>query len=411
MYDPVKIAVPPKGRTGLSILRSLSNRGYIPEEDCEMLCWVIEADRTRIEYERRRIEAGKRDGYSTIDDFEGGGLICHDGALAEVDGRIVNKRPKCMDYKGLPSRRRLCEDFDVFRNIMVYSNVHRPGLPVRMMLARYDTEINGVPVALVGTDHNHAPDHTKSGGTQIAFVGFDEIAASSASRENMRRIKRWPGFNDPSDEHEPVILGSAGLGDFCAHMVIASDAEQLKGIRFRGDRHRYYGFSDGVIADQKYTPIYTHFVRDGPQGGRIFRPSKKVETDVRDLRMPGIAIVNTGRMVGSMGLYVYGLPVHQSETLVIANRGCYESDPDVKRVADALAHQEYKSPRRMFDFAEWMNKLRSFIPAERWVKMPDIEDMFFDRFDADNWGCGEIISDTHLHTLSEMYRAAMGDGK
>ncbi|RLI97398.1 MAG: hypothetical protein DRO99_03105 [Candidatus Aenigmatarchaeota archaeon] len=254
-------------------------------------------------------------------------------------------------------------------------------------------------------EHYDAPWHIASERVDLAVAGFDEIASTFSGKDNTTLIKRWPAFNSAGAYGEPIILGSAGLDDYCAHFIIAKEPELFENIMFREDLFRFYGV-DPVLVDQKYVPIYRHFIRARGNGGKAplptFMKSDKVEADVEADGKMGIVIVNSGASVGSRDLFVYGMPVIQSETHLIADREVIERDKDARHVADKLVHNQYTDQSRMRSYAEWYSFLRTNITDDRWVKRPAVSSMFLDEFDRRTWSRGASrVRDEDLAALEE----------
>jgi|GEM_PF-3233387 len=408
----VKIAIPPKGRTARRMVAELADHGYIDKESAENLCWVFEADRRRIDVETNEITAGTRANYSKIEEIRTSMLLCTNEKLEDVAERV----PKSMSsYGGLPGLERLYKDDKLFHSLGVATNLNREGNPDRYVLGSLKTYIGGVPVVFVGTEHSDAPDRVGFGSVHLAVVGYDEIAARYAGEpgdfKRSSRIKRWPGFSNHSVEGEPIILGSAGLQDYCAHVIIADNTSAFEDIRFSKDSFTFYGI-DKVFVDKKYGPVYAHFTKGSNGMGTSAPPAKfihkeKVEHVVAENGELGIVIANTGASIGKLGLYVFGLPVLQSETLLIADGDIIENCDDVSRVASLLLHEQYTDKERINSYALWFSEFCKSIGRGNWKEMPDIDDMLFDTFDfRSSWIDNDSINvDESLNLLRQKHSA------
>lgn len=409
--SPVTIAIPPKGRTAIRTIREHEKHGYIPREDADYICRVLQADRKRIDVETEEIVKGKRRGYSTIPEIYTADILCPGDKLGEINGGE--------DLRGL---RKMQDENPVAFSLTASLNLHRTGKPPRILLRNYNTEINGIPVTLVGIDHYYAPYHISSRDVDLAYVGFDEIAATYADRDNPERIKKWPGFNDSDVKGiTPVILGSAGLNDYCAHFIIAKDPEAFKGIRFNEGRYMFYCV-DFVIADMKYTAIYDCFLRKkGKKRGKPeptdFRHSGSIEEDIargytlveeegKVKKIPcerGISIVNEAKRLEEYELSLYRLPVLQSETVVAANQIRLEENEDVQRVAEGLVYNPYNDRGRIKEYVSWYFIL---VPNtdDRWYNRPTAVEMFIDKFDRAYWARKrkDIVTTGDIEYLQEV---------
>ncbi len=415
MEDYVRVAVPSKGRTAQRMLYQLSYHNHMSLLHAEAFSWILEADRKRIDTETKEIKSGKRDDYSTNYELEISRTVCTDEQLGELAERKPEMLKGC---SGLPGLVKLCRIDRVFDSFMTYPNLNRKCQPNRFVLRTYITSVGDVPVKLIGTEHYYAADHIISGAVDIAVAGFDEIAARFAIEGNTERIKRWPAF---SNGKELAILGSAGLGDYCAHVIVARDPEMFKGIEFNEDLFRFCS-PKPVLVDGKYQQIYEHFMKGQADKCEkphcVFLESENLEKDVAngyamDLSdgqsdvenivigfYPGIAMVNSGSSIKKNGLFCYGLPVHQSETCVLASRKKYTHDKKVETVADSLTLHKYKDIERMGDFANWFADITQNIGTEKWADMPSIRKMFLDEFDKKTWASGQdSVTEHDLYIL------------
>ncbi len=364
--DAVAIAVPPKGRTCIRTLAEFESKGFIEHDEFKRLAKYIMDDRKRLDVERQEIERGERKGYSTREE-----LIKELNELRKED--------------------------DIAFCLSVYPNLHRRGKPERIVLACYEIEIQGIPVKLVGTDHYYAADHITSGATELAFIGFDEIAASFAKQNEKKRIKRWPGFNNSSVKGtEPVVLGSAGLDDYCAHFIASKRPELFDKIGFNEEYFIYYGIKS-ILADQKYIPFYAHFIntrksKQTQENPSDFLRSESIEDDIErydeenDTKYPalGVIMANTGARAKEKGLWVYGLPVLQSETLIVADQIAIEENDDVQTIARNLVCNTYVDEKRIEEYAKWYLGLCGNF-GYKWAYRPSLEDMYVDAFDNMTW--------------------------
>ena len=260
----------------------------------------------------------------------------------------------------------------------------RENRPIRPVLLGLDTKIDGIDVRIEGTDTHNVSSKIREAEADFAIVGFDELLASMQTYLNMngRLVTRWGNFNDEQREPTDVrVAGSANLKyfddktqrkyqDFVGFFVIGNkETRRDEGIENRlenGQKAYVKGRYEGIV-QQAFPDIKTV-------------PVKDVEDAVKDDKYGlGIEIVRTGKTARGKDLVVYGEPLFLSESLLVADYGRFQRNPDLKRVVQALQPQEFFDEKRISNFVDWYILLESNL-GDNWIGKPDIETLLLGKY-------------------------------
>ena len=318
----ITIAIPHKGRSLEQVLDKFVSIKVVSEDEKNSIVNVIQIDKKRISKEKNQIRSCSRLNYSSINEVE------------------LNLR-------------KLQNKFHMAHYLSCDYDYHRAGKPARILFRGLDTEIEGIPVRLIGKSHYDIPTALKNHIVQLGFVGWDELYADHIEHLTNDNVREWSAMNQFLSEGstDVRILGSAGIRDYTGHFLILDDSigQKIWQISYDKENSIIPRIFDGdpeldikngeggcVYVDHKYQKIYEKLLGHWTTE---FKGSNDVEEDIRQNKGVGIYVVQTGSTLKKSGLHIVGQPLLVSETVIAANVDDMKDNSDAIKVARDLEPQ------------------------------------------------------------------------
>jgi ATP phosphoribosyltransferase len=156
----ITIAIPYKGRSLEQVLDRFVDLGSMRKSDRDFFVDTTQNDKERISKEKKQIMQGKRKTYSS-------------NTTVEMNLHAIRT--------GNELGFGLTVDYDV----------HRTGQPARIFFKTLDTQVDGIPVRLIGRSHYDIPTILRNHAAQIGFVGWDELYTDHIEHLKNQQIREW----------------------------------------------------------------------------------------------------------------------------------------------------------------------------------------------------------------------------
>jgi hypothetical protein len=396
MYEPVLIAVPPKGGSFDDVLKKLVTLRWVRPEVVTALRRLIKEDKRRVKLEEGLIQLWAASGHEYEATMRAADRFGHD--IDDIDQALKRMRRFAgedgltrLDYTGKSGVEQLLmqlrQDADPELREAAYAlhlqlDLTRPGKPVRMVFNQLEIDVprpNSTPVraVLLGTDHEVTPTWLRKQKRDISLTCYDAFHNTLLDVLDTPKIHNWRELTQHlvKADTDVRILGSLGLDDYLGHCVLMSSrmAEETKAVA--NGQGGQWALSDKdpklallsrspVLIDPGYEEIYRQ-VLDAKRHGIAFETGPKdIETVCATQDRAAIYIVRSGSTVAvTPGLCVVGQELITSETIVAVNQERLEKNRHVEALVESLA------PSNTDHTAAWRAKLKAKL-GDRFVLAP-----------------------------------------
>lgn len=304
---------------------------------------------------------------------------------------------------------RLYEDIQepVRQHLMLYPNLARTDAPDRIQFREMEIRIDGIPVLLVGMDHEHQPGALINGRIDVAVVGYDETANTFApyARGSRGMVRKWPAFNPLNKSIGiPVnVVGSMGLGDCTGHFLVSNDPATFQRVHYTKASPFVMDIPAGMalIGDEAYHQLYGLLAQWENNDTQILKhpdEGKDVERHIKDSGGLGFVIVNEGKTVRDRGLFVCRSPV-QCSTTVVATK-VDTNGRQLEKIITALSPQPYDSIQGLLGLYDWHQTLVGNM-GDQWIGREEVPPatLFVDGFDKSKWAGTDLAAQEKLLTI------------
>ncbi len=397
MYEPVLIAVPPKGGSFDDVLKKLVSLAWIRPEVVSALRRLIKEDKRRVKLEEGLIQLWAASGHEYEATMRAADRFGHD--LDDIDQALKRMRRFTgedgkvrLDYTGKSGVEQLLlairQEADPELREAAYAlhlqlDLTRPGKPVRMVFNQLEIDVpragglTPVRAVLLGTDHEVTPTWLRKQKRDISLTCYDAFHNTLLDALDTPKIHNWRELTQHLIQtHTDVrILGSLGLDDYLGHCVLMSSRRAAEAVKIANGQAGAWALNDQdpklalltdapVLIDPGYEEIYRQ-VLDAPRHGIRFETGPKdIETICATEDRTAIYIVRSGSTVAvTPGLCVVGQELITSETIVAVNQERFDQNRHVGALVESLA------PSTTDHTAAWRAKLKAKL-GDRFVLAP-----------------------------------------
>jgi hypothetical protein len=398
MYEPVLVAVPPKGGSFDDVLKKLVTLNWIRPEVVSALRRLIKDDKRRVKLEEGLIQLWAANGHEYEATMRAADRFGHD--LDDIDQALKRMRRfvgedgmQRLDYTGKSGVEQLLEQLrhngeaelrEAAYALHLQLDLTRPGKPVRMVFNQLEIDVprpntTAVRAVLLGTDHEVTPTWLRKQKRDLSLTCYDAFHNTLLDVLDTPKIHNWQELTEHliQTDTDVRILGSLGLDDYLGHCVLMSErmAKEAVAVAVANGQGGRWALSDRdpklallarspVLIDAGYEEIYRQ-VLDAKRNGITFETGPKdIETMCATQDRTAIYIVRSGSTVAvTPGLCVVGTELITSETIVAVNQERLSKNRHVEALVESLA------PTTTDHTAAWRAKLKAKL-GERFVLAP-----------------------------------------
>ncbi len=396
MYEPVLIAVPPKGGSFDDVLKKLVTLNWIRPEVVTALRRLIKEDKRRVKLEEGLIQLWGASGHEYEATMRAADRFGHD--LDDIDQALKRMRrfpgedgKTRLDYTGKSGVEQLLlqirHEADAEMREAAYAlhlqlDLTRPGKPVRMVFNQLEIEVprpgtTPVRAVLMGTDHEVTPTWLRKQKRDISLTCYDAFHNTLLDALDTPKVHNWRELTQHLITANTTvrILGSLGLEDYLGHCVLMSSRMAAEAVKVANGHGGSWALGDKdpklallkhapVLIDAGYEEIYRQ-VLDAPRHGITFETGPKdIETLCATQDRIAIYIVRSGSTVAvTPGLCVVGQELITSETIVAVNQERLDKNRHIGALIESLA------PSNTDHTTAWRAKLKAKL-GDRFVLSP-----------------------------------------
>ena len=396
MYEPVLVAVPPKGGSFDDVLKKLVTLNWIRPEVVSALRRLIKDDKRRVKLEEGLIQLWAANGHEYEATMRAADRFGHD--LDDIDQALKRMRRfvgedgmQRLDYTGKSGVEQLLEQLrhngeaelrEAAYALHLQLDLTRPGKPVRMVFNQLEIDVprpntTAVRAVLLGTDHEVTPTWLRKQKRDLSLTCYDAFHNTLLDVLDTPKIHNWQELTEHliQTDTDVRILGSLGLDDYLGHCVLMSERMAKEAVAVANGQGGRWALSDRdpklallarspVLIDAGYEEIYRQ-VLDAKRNGITFETGPKdIETMCATQDRTAIYIVRSGSTVAvTPGLCVVGTELITSETIVAVNQERLSKNRHVEALVESLA------PTTTDHTAAWRAKLKAKL-GERFVLAP-----------------------------------------
>ena len=397
MYEPVLVAVPPKGGSFDDVLKKLVSLAWVRPEVVSALRRLIKDDKRRVKLEEGLIQLWSASGHEYEATMRAADRFGHD--LDDIDQALKRMRrftgedgKTRLDYTGKSGVEQLLlqmrQDSDPEMREAAYAlhlqlDLTRPGKPVRMVFNQLEIDVprpgglTPVRAVLLGTDHEVTPTWLRKQKRDLSLTCYDAFHNTLLDVLDTPKVHNWQELTEHliQTDTDVRILGALGLDDYLGHCVLMSSRMAKEAVAVANGQAGRWALSDSdpklallarspVLIDAGYEEIYRQ-VLDSKRHGITFETGPKdIETLCATQDRTAIYIVRSGSTVAvTPGLCVVGQELITSETIVAVNQERLNQNRHVGALVESLA------PSRTDHTAAWRAKLKAKL-GERFVLAP-----------------------------------------
>jgi hypothetical protein len=396
MYDPVLIAVPPKGGSFDDVLKKLVSLAWVRPEVVSALRRLIKEDKRRVKLEEGLIQLWAANGHEYEATMRAADRFGHD--LDDIDQALKRMRrftgedgKQRLDYTGKSGVEQLLlqirQDADPELREAAYAlhlqlDLTRPGKPVRMVFNQLEIDVarpgtTPVRAVLLGTDHEVTPTWLRKQKRDISLTCYDAFHNTLLDAVDTPKIHNWQELKKhlKQTSTDVRILGSLGLDDYLGHCVLMSSRLAAETVAVANGQAGRWALSDQdpklallsrtpVLIDAGYEEIYRQVLDSERHGIRFETGPKDIETLCATQDRVAIYIVRSGSTVAvTPGLCVVGQELITSETIVAVNQERLDQNRHIGALIETLA------PSNTDHTAAWRAKLKAKL-GDRFVLAP-----------------------------------------
>lgn len=396
MYDPVLIAVPPKGGSFDDVLKKLVSLHWVRPEVVTALRRLIKEDKRRVKLEEGLIQLWAANGHEYEATMRAADRFGHD--LDDIDQALKRMRrfagedgKQRLDYTGKSGVEQLLlqirQESDPELREAAYAlhlqlDLTRPGKPVRMVFNQLEIDVarpgtTPVRAVLLGTDHEVTPTWLRKQKRDISLTCYDAFHNTLLDAVDTPKIHNWQELKKHlrQTSTDVRILGSLGLDDYLGHCVLMSSRLAAETLAVANGQAGSWALSDQdpklallsrtpVLIDAGYEEIYRQVLDADRHGIRFETGPKDIETLCATKDRVAIYIVRSGSTVAvTPGLCVVGQELITSETIVAVNQERLDQNRHIGALIESLA------PSNTDHTAAWRAKLKAKL-GDRFVLAP-----------------------------------------
>jgi hypothetical protein len=397
MYEPVLVAVPPKGGSFDDVLKKLVSLAWVRPEVVSALRRLIKDDKRRVKLEEGLIQLWSASGHEYEATMRAADRFGHD--LDDIDQALKRMRRFTgedgkirLDYTGKSGVEQLLlqmrQDSDAEMREAAYAlhlqlDLTRPGKPVRMVFNQLEIDVprpgglTPVRAVLLGTDHEVTPTWLRKQKRDLSLTCYDAFHNTLLDVLDTPKVHNWQELTEHliQTDTDVRILGALGLDDYLGHCVLMSSRMAKEAVAVANGQAGRWALSDSdpklallarspVLIDAGYEEIYRQ-VLDAKRHRITFETGPKdIETLCATQDRTAIYIVRSGSTVAvTPGLCVVGQELITSETIVAVNQERLDQNRHVGALVESLA------PSRTDHTAAWRAKLKAKL-GDRFVLAP-----------------------------------------